>query len=499
MRTPSVTPIDVPSDFLIDEMFFSTTDRKGIIQSGNAVFARVSGYTMGELVGQPHNIIRHPDMPRVVFRLLWDFLQRDLPVVALVKNMSKEGHYYWVIALITPVPGGFLSVRFKPSSPVSTRLKEIYRHLRAVEAENGNGGDGGRAGMDAAEKVLGEALQRLGFADYAGFMWKLLHDEMKSRDALVRGTGMNQAGRTAVGASGTIAVLHSICEDAAQAYVQINSLYEKLDELTSLHDGLAGKSAVVLDLTHSIRFVALSTAVKAAQLGEDGRSLGVIAQFLNDASAHTSAEVQRLTASFKAVTAELHAVIFNLASARLQLEMMMFFGRELLQAEAGATARAETAGVSRQKMIEGLQKAFHVTMVRAVNFLTSLGQQVRTLKEVADDLRRTVLTLHVAQVGGKIEASRLRNDDSIAAILVEIHTHIAKTDGELNGLAETTGHFSTLIQAVPAIARVIYQLLANIERDVGKLSFEHPDQDARSERIDLNAVALSAGHAGNAA
>ena len=85
MRTPSVSPVDLPCDFLIDEMFFSTTDKKGIIRSGNAVFARVSGYPMAELVGQPHNIIRHPDMPRVVFRLLWDFLGRNLPVVALVK------------------------------------------------------------------------------------------------------------------------------------------------------------------------------------------------------------------------------------------------------------------------------------------------------------------------------------------------------------------------------------------------------------------------------
>lgn len=459
---------------MIDEMFFSTTDRKGIIQSGNAVFARVSGYTMEELVGQPHNIIRHPDMPRVVFRLLWDFLQRDLPVVALVKNMSKDGRFYWVIALVTPVSGGYMSVRFKPSSPLTPKLQEIYVRLRAIEAEHGNGGAEGRAGMDAAEQALGEELKQLGFADYAGFMWRLLHDEMKSRDALTGGAGINRTGMAATGAGETVAVLRSICGEAAQAYVQINALYENLDELTSLHEGLAAKSAFVLDLTHSIRFVALSTAIKAAQLGEDGRSLGVIAQFLNDASSHTSAEVRRLTASFKAVTAELHAVVFNLAGARLQLEMMMFFARELLHTEAGAVATMETAGVSRRNMIGGLQQAFHVTMVRAVGFLSTLGRHLQELKDVTDDLLRTVLTLHVAQVGGKIEASRIKKDDSIAAILMEIHKHIESTDSELRALAETTGRFSQLIQAVPAIARTIYQLIANIERDVSKLTFERP-------------------------
>jgi hypothetical protein len=185
----------------------------------------------------------------------------------------------------------------------------------------------------------------------------------------------------------------------------------------------------------------LSTAIKAAQLGDDGRSLGVIAQFLNDASSHTSTEVQRLVTSFKAVTAELHAVVFNLAGARLQLEMMMFFGRELLHAEAGAVAQVETAGVSRQNMIGGLQQAFQATMVRAVGFLNTLGGHLQELKDVTDDLRRTVLTLHVAQVGGKIEASRIKRDDSIGAILMEIHKHIESTDNELRGLAETTGRF----------------------------------------------------------
>lgn len=471
MRTPSVCPVNTPRDFMIDEMFFSTTDPKGIIQSGNAVFARVSGYSMDELVGQPHNIIRHPDMPRVVFRLLWDFLHRNLPVAALVKNMSKDGHYYWVIALVTPVPGGYLSVRFKPSSPVSTKLQEIYARLRAIEAEHGNGGADGRAGMDAAEKILGEELQQLGFADYAGFMWRLLHDEMKSRDALTAGIGKAPSKLAMIETGEASVVLRSICSGAAQAYVQINTLYEKLDELTTLHDGLSGRTAVVYELTHSIRFVALSTAIKAAQLGDEGRSLGVIAHFLNDASAQTSGEVQRLTGSIKAVTEEMHAVIFNLAGARLQLEMMMFFARELLDSESCAAASAETDGVSRQGMIGGLQQAFQATMVRAVDFLNALAQHLGGLRGVADDLRRTVLTLHVAQVGGKIEASRIKHDDSIMPVLIEIHTHIESTARELGELGNTTGRFAQLLGSVPAIAQTIDRLLAQIERDVSQLSF----------------------------
>ncbi|MEI7926857.1 MAG: PAS domain S-box protein, partial [Chloroflexota bacterium] len=81
------TPVNAPSEFDVAELFFSTTDEKGIIVSGNDVFVRVSGWSDDELHGAPHNIIRHPDMPRVVFQLLWQYLDRQHPIAAYVKNM----------------------------------------------------------------------------------------------------------------------------------------------------------------------------------------------------------------------------------------------------------------------------------------------------------------------------------------------------------------------------------------------------------------------------
>lgn len=74
------TPANAPSDFDVSELFFSTTDAKGLIVSGNEVFVRVSGWSHDELLGAPHNIIRHPDMPRVVFQLLWSYLAEARPI-----------------------------------------------------------------------------------------------------------------------------------------------------------------------------------------------------------------------------------------------------------------------------------------------------------------------------------------------------------------------------------------------------------------------------------
>jgi PAS domain-containing protein len=74
--------------FGAEELFFSATDRKGIIRVGNDVFVRVSGYERRELVGRPHNLIRHMDTPRCVFRLLWDYLERNEPIATYMKHTA---------------------------------------------------------------------------------------------------------------------------------------------------------------------------------------------------------------------------------------------------------------------------------------------------------------------------------------------------------------------------------------------------------------------------
>ena len=126
MNTPA--PTDQISPFAIDELFFSRTDQKGIIRSGNDVFVRVSRWDEADLVGAPHNVIRHPDMPRAVFRLLWDTLGAGQPIAAYVKNMARDGAYYWVMAAVVPWGDGYLSVRMKPTGPLPLPREMIVRH-----------------------------------------------------------------------------------------------------------------------------------------------------------------------------------------------------------------------------------------------------------------------------------------------------------------------------------------------------------------------------------
>jgi len=119
----------------------SVTDTKGRITYCNPAFVHVSGFAHEELLGQPHNLIRHPDMPPEAFRDLWDTIARGLPWTGLVKNRRKNGDFYWVQANVTPLRDGaqvtgYLSVRTLPTRAQVQAAETLYNAMRA-EAEAG--------------------------------------------------------------------------------------------------------------------------------------------------------------------------------------------------------------------------------------------------------------------------------------------------------------------------------------------------------------------------
>lgn len=123
-------------DYPASQMLVSATDLKGRIQYCNPAFIAVSGFAREELIGQPHNIIRHPDMPAEAFADLWESLREGRPWTALVKNRRKSGEHYWVRANVTPVSEqghvvGYLSVRVKPTRDEVREAETLYAKMRA--------------------------------------------------------------------------------------------------------------------------------------------------------------------------------------------------------------------------------------------------------------------------------------------------------------------------------------------------------------------------------
>jgi len=134
------------NDFIV-----SKTDTKGIIHYGNRIFVEMSGYEKDEIIGANHNLIRHPFMPKIAFKLAWDLIAQNKEFFGFVKNLSKDGSYYWVFAYITADKDkkgniiGYTSVRRKPSSSGVEDITAIYKLLNDAEA---------KGGMAASEKLL---------------------------------------------------------------------------------------------------------------------------------------------------------------------------------------------------------------------------------------------------------------------------------------------------------------------------------------------------------
>jgi PAS domain S-box-containing protein len=126
------------NDFIV-----SKTNTKGIITYANRIFIEFSKYTEEELIGKQHNIIRHPDMPRGVFKLLWDTLAQEQEIFAYVKNMAKDGSFYWVFANVTPSYDpqgnviGYYSVRRKPKPESIEICSGLYQAMIDAEKKAG--------------------------------------------------------------------------------------------------------------------------------------------------------------------------------------------------------------------------------------------------------------------------------------------------------------------------------------------------------------------------
>lgn len=137
----------------------SKTDLQGKITYGNSLFISMSGYNEEELLGAPHNILRHPEMPKLIYKYLWEYIRRGDEIFAYVKNKTKNGDYYWVYAHVTPSFDhsgqiiGYHSARRRPTSKAMNVILPLYQSLLNAERSGG---------IAASEKLLATKLSQTG-------------------------------------------------------------------------------------------------------------------------------------------------------------------------------------------------------------------------------------------------------------------------------------------------------------------------------------------------
>jgi PAS domain S-box-containing protein len=157
-----------------NEIIVSKTDTKGRIIYANEVFLRVAGYGEREIIGQPHSIIRHPAMPRCVFKLLWDTIEAGNEIFAYVLNRARNGDHYWVFAHVTPTfdsSGKIVSYhsnRRVPRRDAVAKAEGLYAELLAIE----QGHSDRKAGLEASFNAMVAKLQAAG-VPYDEFVFSL--------------------------------------------------------------------------------------------------------------------------------------------------------------------------------------------------------------------------------------------------------------------------------------------------------------------------------------
>jgi aerotaxis receptor len=273
----------------VDEVFYSTTDRRGVIETVNSTFVRLSRFSEDALVGAPHNLIRHPDRPGGAFRIMWDRLLAGRSMAAYVVNLAADGVPYRTFSTVTPLGDGFLSVRSAVTRPdLWEPVVDAYRLTRALE--NGvrrAGASRAEAATIGAQDLL-RRLRGLGFDDYDDVIRTLLPAEVDGRRAAGGGSArpLTRPGdRWHDVVVGLITIDHELgelrarYEDAAEVAAELGrvagTLHVSLDALARAADAAAEASEAVAASAPVLPPTARATVTLARALRETVRPLSV--------------------------------------------------------------------------------------------------------------------------------------------------------------------------------------------------------------------------------
>lgn len=390
-RRNEIRPASGEAPFSLDEVFFSRTDSRGVILAGNYIFRRVANYDWADMLGAPHKIIRHPDMPRAVFWLLWDRIKRGEPIAAYVKNRARDGLEYWVFAVVAPAGDGYISARIKPSSPLLAMIKAEYAALRAAEHENG------LAPEESANRLLAR-LQALGYPDYEQFAAHALSTELISRD---HGLLLPDDARI----SGFRAILLAA-------------------------DRLKKETAALSDEFHAMRTIPHNMQVIASRLEPTGGPVSTLSKNYGAISREMSDWFARNVVSTGSTCATLHGAV----NTSMFLEGI---ARILHECEVQLNAERRTLG---EINLEGDRRILSQQVANYVNKSRQGIAQVRDeadrIRRACDTMQRHVLGLSTTRVLCKIESGRTASTgDALSDIIIQLGTFQERITARLQRIA----------------------------------------------------------------
>jgi len=394
---PNISSSSLEVPFSFEDLFFSRTDETGLIFSGNSVFQRISMYSWDELLRKPHNIIRHQDMPQAVFYLLWNTIKKKEPIGAYVKNKAKDGRYYWVFAIVTPVEGGYLSIRLKPSSHFFKVVMQEYHQLLHLEKTK-------KLKPQESAALLLARLAELGFKDYSVFQATLLSHEMKERDK-----HLNR---------------HQ------------NPMIVSFLELVNAAQEILNHVGSIFTAYEKNQYVPINLRVQAAQLGASGSTIGVISNNYDVISMEIKNGMNEFIESAERVFKNIYLGLFLSCVAYIQKEVLDFFKNE-----------SSTLPISKEEEMQYLNKQRFDYQHKANQSLNIISRQTENFHLICMEMKRLAAGLQVTRIMGKVESSRLPAEKSgLMELIADLENFQATISDGLRTIDRINRHIQTHIR-----------------------------------------------------
>ncbi|MDQ1264770.1 MAG: hypothetical protein QG559_1771 [Campylobacterota bacterium] len=438
--------------FDIHELFFSITDSKSTILSGNETFVRISGYAKDELLGQYHNIVRHQDMPRVLFKAFWDYLRADKPVVAYVKNRTKSGGYYWVIAAVFPLKENYISIRFKPTSAMLASVKELYSKLRVAEE---------KLEMPQSEELLLELLKGLGYRDYTHFMNEALLKELLERKKLLL-LDKSYIKEVDFETSKFNLSMKSIFTRSKNILEQYGKWFEKIDTFNKIKSIFEEKSLKLNSLAREIVLLSLNASIASYKLKDDGgETFSVLASDIRTNSKENDILIGNIYDLSQSLSEFLNETIFLVSSISLQMEMVTYF----IQEQVDNKTKVYTEELN--KNIQALFELVNIHHEKLAKLPYSMNKSIKKTILCLQELEGQIMYLGYVQVYGIIESARY-SDDSLGfgKIFLQLKDLIAQTSQEISFVNSISNNFYNDNSKLMENSNEISQMLKSLKQEI---------------------------------
>lgn len=396
-------PTSGAAPFRERELFFSRTDPRGVIQSGNTVFQRVSDHPWASLLNAPHKVIRHPDMPRAVFWLMWEAIKAGRPVGAYVKNLARDGLHYWVFAIVSPVQDGYLSVRLKPSAGILEQIEPHYAALRERERAQGK-----TLEPETSATHLLEALQGLGYANYDAFMSHALMSELNAHQ--------NHGGKRR--GPGAVPLLLAAVQELSALSRETAKLNRQLGDMTCT--------------LVNMRLIASRIEGANGPISLMAQNYGTV---LNEARAWLDSFATAPGGDLARISKAIRVGAFDYGAATVQRMVIQQFARESLPPEAGDKTRESAL------LEEEARKMLSV----AADSVATIATSGRSLERAIQEVRRSCAGLNSTRMMCRAEAARLGNDVNFATIIDTLDESQNRIEAAANEVLTHSLELRTLI------------------------------------------------------